>query len=55
MSNLTHCDLKGSRSQPKIDESFANYFIKTKGNNKFFILLKCTSKEIQKSTSELER
>ena len=28
-----HCDLKVSRSKAKIDERFANYFFKTKGNN----------------------
>ena len=51
----SHCDLKVSRSQAKIYESFANYFLKTKANNKCFILVKCTCKELQKSISELER
>ena len=32
--DLDHCDLKVSRSQAEIDESFANYFLKTKANNK---------------------
>ena len=27
---------KVSRSQTKIDENFANYFLKTKANNKYF-------------------
>ena len=34
-----HCDLKISRSQAKIDESFAKYFLKTKANNKCFVVL----------------
>ena len=51
----THCDLKVSRSHAKIDESFANYFLKTKANNKCFIVLKCQRKRLQKSMSELER
>ena len=50
-----HCDLKVSSSQAKIDENFANYFLKTKANNKCFIVLKCTCKGLQKSISELER
>ena len=50
-----HCDLKVSRSQTKFDESFANYFLKTKANNKCFEVLKCTSKVLQKSLSELDR
>ena len=29
--------LKVSRSSAKIDENFANYFLKTKANNKCFI------------------
>ena len=48
-----HCGLKVSRSQAKIDENFANYFLKTKANNKCFIVLKCTCKGLQKSISEL--
>ena len=39
-----HCDLKISRSQAKINENFANYFLQTKANNKCFIVLKCTCK-----------
>ena len=31
-----HCGLKVSRSQVKIYENFANYFLKTKANNKCF-------------------
>ena len=50
----SHCDLKVSRSQAKIDENFANYFFKTKANN-CFIVLKCKCKGLQKSISELER
>ena len=52
---VIHCDLKISRSQAKINENFANYFLQTKANNKCFIVLKCTCKELQKSISELER
>ena len=29
----TQCDIRVSRSQAKIDENFANYFLKTKANN----------------------
>ena len=50
-----HCGLKVSRSQTKIYENFANYFFKTKANNKCFIVLKCKCKGLQKSKSELER
>ena len=46
---VTHCDLKVSRSHAKIYENFANYFLKTKANNKCFIVLKCTYKGLQKS------
>ena len=31
--------LKVSRSQTKIYENFANYFLKTKANNKRFVVL----------------
>ena len=57
MYNITleHCDLKVSDSHAKIYENFANYFLKTKANNKCFIVLKCTLKGLQKSISELER
>ena len=34
-----HCGLKVSRSQAKIDENFANNFLKTKANNKCFVVL----------------
>ena len=50
-----NCDLKVSRSQAKIDESLANYFLKTKANNKCFSMLKCICKGLQKSITELER
>ena len=50
-----HCGLKISRSQAKIDENFANYFLKTKANNKCFIVLKCTYKGLQQSIGELKR
>ena len=33
-----HCGLKVSRFQTKIDENFANYFLKPKANNKCFIV-----------------
>ena len=33
-----HCDLKVSYFQAKIDENFSNYFLKTKANNKCFIV-----------------
>ena len=38
-SKLPHCGLKVSRSQVKIYENFANYFLKTKANHKCFIVL----------------
>ena len=50
-----HCDLKVLSSQAKIDENFANYFLKTKANNECFIVLKFICKGLQKSISELER
>ena len=31
---VSHCDLKVSSSQAKIDENFANYFLKPTPNNK---------------------
>ena len=39
--HLYHCGLNVSRSQAKIDENFAIYFFKPKGNtnNKCFIVL----------------
>ena len=33
---IGHCGLKVSRSQAKINENFANYFLRTKANNKCF-------------------
>ena len=39
------CDLKVSRFQEKINENFANTFLKSKSK----IVLKCTCKELQKS------
>ena len=50
-----HCGLKVSRSQAKIYENFANYFLKTKANKKCVIVLNCTCKGLQKGISELER
>ena len=41
----SHWDLEVSSSQAKIDENFANYFLKTKANNKCSLVL-------QKSVSE---
>ena len=49
----TVCDLQASRSQAKMYESFANYFLKTKANNKCCLMLKFTQKGLQKSISEL--
>ena len=49
-----HCGLKVSRSQAKIDENFANYFFKTKVYNKYFLVLKCTCKGLQKSARKFE-
>ena len=43
--NFTHCDLKISMAQAKLDKNFANYFlIKKQVKNKFFLVLKCTCK-----------
>ena len=39
----------------KIDENFANYFLKTIANNKCFHSVKCTCKGLQKSINKLER
>ena len=50
-----HCDLKVSRSQAKIYENFANYFLRTKANNMCFMVLKFKCKGLQKSKTELER
>ena len=52
---LGHCDLKVPRSQAKIDENFANYFLKTNAHNKCCIVLKCKCKGLHESISELER
>ena len=38
-----------------IDENFAHYFFKIKADNKYFIVVKCECKGLQKSISELER
>ena len=46
---------KGHTLLSKNNENFANYFLKTKANNKCFTLLKCTCKWQQKSIIELER
>ena len=40
--------LKVSRSSAKIDENFANYFLKTKANNKCFLLLNVHVKRYRK-------
>ena len=51
-----HCGIKVSRSQANIYENFANYFLKTKGNNKCFIVSNVHAcKGLQKSICELER
>ena len=42
------CGLQVSRFQAKIDENFAHYFLKTKANNKCFIVLNVTCKGLQK-------
>ena len=44
---IYHCDLKVLLSQAKIDENFANYFLETKANNKFLVVLKSTRKGLQ--------
>ena len=53
--HIQHCDLKVPRSQAKIDENFANYFLKTNANNKCLMRLKYTCEGLQKSISMLER
>ena len=54
--STTHCGLKVSRSRTKIYENFANYFLKTKTNNKCsFVFNMYTCKGLQKGISELER
>ena len=53
--NPLHFDLKVSRSQAKINENFANYFLKNQANYKSFIVLKCAFKGLQKTISQLER
>ena len=47
--------LKVTRSQAKINENIANYFLKITVSNKCLIVLKCTCIGLQKSRSELER
>ena len=39
---IQHCDLKVSRSQAKIYENFANYFLKSNANSKCVIVSKST-------------
>ena len=39
LTKRQHCGLKVSRSQVKVYENFANYFLKTKANHKCFIVL----------------
>ena len=46
VNQICHCDLK---------ISIANYFLKTRVNNKCFKVLKCTGKGLQKNISKLER
>ena len=53
--SAVHCDLNVASSQAKTDENFANYFLKTKANNKCFIVLNCICNGLQKTISELER
>ena len=48
-------DFKVSNSGAKIDENFANYFLKPKANTKCFMVQKCTCKGLKKSISELDR
>ena len=50
---VSHCDLKVSSSQAKIDENFANYFLNSKAKNKCFMMLKFTCKGLQKSMKKL--
>ena len=45
----THCGLKVSRSQSKIYENFANYFLKTKVNNECFMVLNLDVKGYKKA------
>ena len=47
--SIAHCDLKVSSSQAKIYEKFANYFLKTKANNKSFAVLKVHVKGYRKA------
>ena len=47
---VTHnTDIKVSHSQAKIDENFANYFLKTKSDNKGFAVLKVHVKGYRKA------
>ena len=41
--------LNVASSTAKIDENFANFFLKTKAKIKCFTVLKCTCKGLQKS------
>ena len=43
------------KGQTKIDENFANYFLKIIASNKYFLILIVHVKGLQKSISELER
>ena len=50
--------IKGLQTLKKIYENFANYFLKTKADNKCVIVhdhVKCTCKGLQKSICEFER
>ena len=50
---LIHCVLKVASSHAKIDESFANYFLKTKVKNKCFKILQWTCLGLHKSICDL--
>ena len=47
--SLSQCDLKVSSSQEKIAENFANYFLKTKANNKCSVVLNVHVKGYRKA------
>ena len=47
--------IRNNSRDPKHCENFTNYFLKTKANNKCFIVLKCTCTGLQKGVSELDR
>lgn len=55
LEGIVHCNLKVASSQPKIDENFAHYYLKSKAKNKWFKVLKCICKGLLKSIRNLER